>query len=586
MNTQLALNSSAAFEARLLDALAVINSDIRLKTAVKNVISTLIDMFVCEAANVVLLDLRTYSLSSYSSTRSNSDEIRVISRECSEELISWRSSNRVPVLVNNLADDEKFNASVGGCFDVVPRSIISAPLFAGGEYFGVIQAVNSGNQDGFSQTQLELLSNLGVHVALILRNSWILEEAIRGSREARSLYEVGIALSTSLDIDDLLDKILENLGRVIRFDSAVIYLVDPLSGTIKQILGCGMPDASEEKLHLKVGQGITGRVAETGNGIIVSDVSNNPDYIAFRPQTKSEMAAPLKVGDTVIGAFNLESDKPKAYNQHDLDLLNAFASLAAITIERARLYIERMAARRINDELSIARRIQITFLPAQDPQINGFDISGINIPSADVGGDYYDFIPIVENQLGVAIGDVSGKGIPAALIMAAFRASLKAEIRNNFAIRAILMKVNNLLFESLERNNYVTAIYSVLDSKNRVLTFSNAGHNPPLLRRTNGQIQDLREGGLALGTFANSAYEERPVSLESGDILLFYTDGVTEAKNKADEEFGLTRLLQCLEDSKGQSAKNIINFIVDRTRAFASREKEMDDLTLIVIKAL
>ncbi len=186
----------------------------------------------------------------------------------------------------------------------------------------------------------------------------------------------------------------------------------------------------------------------------------------------------------------------------------------------------------------------------------------------------------------MAIGDVSGKGIPASLIMAAFRASLKAEIRNNFAIRAILLKVNNLLYESIERANYVTAIYSVLDIKNRVLTFSNAGHNPPILRRASGQVEYLKEGGLALGTFPNSTYEERPVSLAAGDILLFYTDGVTEAKNEADEEFGVERLLAGLEASRERSAREIVEFIVRETKKFASPDKESDDLTLIVIKAL
>lgn len=572
-------------ERRLLDDLAVINSDLRLKAAVKNVIGVLTSRFDCEAANVVLLDQRVYALSSYSLS-CRSGEIRTISRECTEELIGWRDTNRIPVLANDLGDDRAFFASIGTCFDFVPRNIISAPLFAGGEYFGMIQAINSKKPDGFDQEQLDSIALLAGHVAQTLRNSWILEEAVRGSREAKSLYEVGIALSSSLDMDELLDKVLENLGRVIRFDTAVIYLLDPHSGTIKQVVGCGIPETDEEKLHLKVGQGITGRVAETGQGIIVSDVTDNPDYIAFRPQTKSEMAVPLKVGESVVGAFNLESDKAGAYGQHDLDLLNAFASLAAIAIERARLHNERMAARKIADELTIARRIQMTFLPSQDPVVNGFDISGLNIPSADVGGDYYDFIPIVDNHLGIAIGDVSGKGIPAALIMAAFRASLKAEIRNNFAIRAILMKVNNLLFESLERDNYVTAIYSVLDSKHRVLTFSNAGHNPPILRRADGKVEELKEGGLALGTFANSTYEERPISLNSGDILLFYTDGVTEAKDDRDEEFGVERLLVCLEESKERSAREIVDYVVECTNKFSSRTAEMDDLTLVVLKAL
>jgi sigma-B regulation protein RsbU (phosphoserine phosphatase) len=362
--------------------------------------------------------------------------------------------------------------------------------------------------------------------------------------------------------------------------------VDPKDGSINQVVGRGIPDTERDELHLKVGQGITGRVAETGVGVIAADVSKHPDYIPFRPETRSEMAVPLKAGDTIIGAFNIESDKPEAYTEHDLELLTAFASLAAITLERARSYNERMTARRLADELAIARRIQMTFLPSQDPVIEGFDISGINIPSADVGGDYYDFIPIVENQLGVAIGDVSGKGIPASLIMAAFRASLKAEIRNNFAIRAILFKVNNLLYESIERDNYVTAIYCVLDSKNRVLTFSNAGHNPPILRRANGKVEYLKEGGLALGTFPDSAYEERPISLNSGDILLFYTDGVTEAKNTNDEEFGIGRLLSGLEASKELKAKEIIESIVSEAKNFASVQSETDDLTLIVIKAL
>jgi phosphoserine phosphatase RsbU/P len=170
--------------------------------------------------------------------------------------------------------------------------------------------------------------------------------------------------------------------------------------------------------------------------------------------------------------------------------------------------------------------------------------------------------------------------------MAAFRASLKAEIRNNFAIRAILFKVNNLLFESIERDNYVTAIYCVLDSKNRVLTFSNAGHNPPILRHANGQVEYLKEGGLALGMFANSNYEERPISLSRGDILLYYTDGVTEAKDDTEREFDIERLLACLEESKDKSAKEIIEYIVRSTKKFASPRFEMDDLTLIVVKAL
>ena len=568
------------------DALLEINSDLDLDTAIRNVLGILLKLFNAEMANVVLLDQRIYSLKAYSLVNGPDTHVRALSPSCTEDLIGWREANRKAIIANDLADDSKFNAIIKACHEISPRSLIGVPLFAEGEFFGMVQAINSANTDGFTEDEFSFLGDLAPHLALTLRNAWILQEAKRGSREAKSLYEIGIALSKALDLDELLEKVLDNLLRVITCNSAVIYLINPHSGTINQVVGRGLQDSTKEKLRLKVGQGITGRVAQTGKGIIVSDVASNPDYIAFRPETRSEMAVPIRSGDDIIGAFNIESDLPNAYNQHDLQMLEAFASLAAITIERARLYAERMAARKISDELSIARRIQMTFLPAQDPQISGFDISGLNIPSAAVGGDYYDFIPIVDNQLGVAIGDVSGKGIPASLIMAAFRASLKAEIRNNFAIRAILFKVNNLLFESIERDNYVTAIYCVLDSKNRILTFSNAGHNPPILRHSNGQVEYLKEGGLALGMFANSNYEERPISLSKGDILLYYTDGVTEAKNDTEEEFGLERLLACLEESKDKSAKDTIEFIVRSTKKFASSRFEMDDLTLIVVKAL
>ncbi|HBC47651.1 MAG TPA: hypothetical protein DCZ43_11435 [candidate division Zixibacteria bacterium] len=565
-----------------LKSLAQINSDLRLDATIKNVLTALKSLFNCDVANVILLDQRSNELKTFAAI----DGLELKSLEWSEALIGWRYANRAPVIVNDLINDIQFQELAGTHLKIELKNIISVPLFAEGEFFGMVQAINNRCADGFSNDQLEILIELGEHIALALRNSWLLEDAIRGSREARSLYDIGVGLSSSLDLDDLLERILDNLKRVVGYDSAVIYLTSPHRGVIHDIVSRGIPEGMRDSLPMRVGQGVTGRVVQTGQAVIVSDVTQNSDYIACRLETRSELAVPLKSGDNIIGAFNIESDKPGAYKEHDLELLNAFASLAAISIERTRLYNERMTAKKLDAELAIARRIQTTFLPSKDPQIPGFDVSGINISSAAVGGDYYDFIPIVDNQIGVAIGDVSGKGVPASLIMAAFRASLKAEIRNNFAIRTILQKVNNLLFESVERDNYVTAVYSVLDSKNRVLTFSNAGHNPPILRRAGGKIEYLTEGGLALGTFQNSTYEERPIYLVSGDMLLFYTDGVTEAKNCDDEEFGVTRLLTCIEESKDRSAKEIIEFVVNSTKKYTACQTETDDLTLVVIKAL
>jgi len=414
----------------------------------------------------------------------------------------------------------------------------------------------------------------------------MLQEANSASDEAKSLYEIGLALSGSLELDGLLDKILENLARVIDCDIGMIYLLNPENGTIDQIATHGMEEISADQIRLKIGQGICGRVVQTGESIMLSDVHKNDFYIAHRAETKSEMAVPLKTNNVIVGVLNVESDNPNAYKNHELELLNTFASLAAVSIERAKLHKEMMAARRMEDELSIARRIQKTFLPSQNPAINGFDVAGINIPSEEVGGDYYGFIPIVENQFGIAIGDVAGKGIPASLIMAAFRASLKAEIRNNFGIRTILKKVNNLLYESIESGRFVTAAYGVLDSKNKIFTYSNAGHNPPILFKVSNEIQYLNEGGLVLGVLPDSTYVESSIFLSSGDILLFYTDGVTEITNGKGEEFGEKRLIDTVNASKNSSSQDIINFIVNETNKFGNNESRFDDLTIIAIKAL
>ena len=570
----------------LVESFRLLNSDLELKTVIKNALGIMIQRFSGAAACLVLVDMHDFSLKFYAAAEGVSEKVRISTLKDGQSVVGWGSRSEEPVGVKGIDPGGEYALLIEKQLGIVPRDILSAPLYAGGEFLGIVQTINDKNNSGFDDRDLDLLRIIAERIALTLRNAWILEEAVRALEETKSLNDAGIALSGSLELDELLDKILDNLKRVVEYEIGIIYLVDPKDRSISQISSRGISESEKEKLHLKIGQGICGRVAETGNAIIVSDVSENTDYIPLRPQTRSEMAVPMKVDGSLIGVFNVESDNPHAYNKHHLELTNGFASLAAVSIERAKLHQERIASRKIEHELSIARRIQMTFLPAKDPAIDGVDIAGINIPSAAVGGDYYDFIPIVENQYGIAIGNVSGKGIPASLIMAAFRASLKAEIRNNFAIRTILFKVNNLLYESIERDRFVTAVYGVLDSKNGIFTFSNAGHNPPILRRSDGQIEYLKEGGVALGVIPDSHYEERPLSMKSGDILLFYTDGVTEIIDKKGNEFDVERLLAGLNESCHLTAREIIDFIVEKTNNFRSDGREIDDLTMIIIKLL
>ncbi|MCK4461342.1 MAG: serine/threonine-protein phosphatase, partial [candidate division Zixibacteria bacterium] len=235
---------------------------------------------------------------------------------------------------------------------------------------------------------------------------------------------------------------------------------------------------------------------------------------------------------------------------------------------------------------SIAREIQESFLPRVHPDIPGYDLYGRNIPSFEVGGDYYDFIKIVEGQYGIAIGDVSGKGIPASLIMASFRASLIAEIRNNYALRTICRKVNNLLYESVRPGSFVTAVYGVLDSKNHVFTFANCGHCLPILLRSDGSVEYLREGGPLFGVTPEAEYEERPVYINPGDIIYLYTDGISEVFDRDDEELGLDRLTDIVRENRERPSAEILDAVYLAVRQFASPEHVFDDLTMIVVKRL
>jgi sigma-B regulation protein RsbU (phosphoserine phosphatase) len=187
--------------------------------------------------------------------------------------------------------------------------------------------------------------------------------------------------------------------------------------------------------------------------------------------------------------------------------------------------------------------------------------------------------------MGIAIADVAGKGIPAALLMAGFRMSLLAEIRNEFALRAIMRKVNSLVYESTDRNKFVTAFYGVLDYKNRVLTFVNAGHNPPMLMRADGTVIDLTEGGVALGVLPEARYEERPIAIRPGDTLVFYTDGISEAETEDGEQFGTTRIQESVRRRQGQSAKDVLDGIVHDVIEWSGERGPNDDLTLVVVRA-
>lgn len=407
----------------------------------------------------------------------------------------------------------------------------------------------------------------------------------REKRENELLNRVGLELARSLRLEEILPLLIELLSELIHFDAVGIYLYHHKGGELEWFHGGGYPEGSEEQVRLKVGQGAVGWTAERKVPLIIPDVTRAEHYLEARRETRSEMIVPLMAEGYLVGVFNLESDRADAFSQRDLRLLTVFGNQAAVAIQRAWLHDQAIEKRRLEEEIGIARRIQRRLLPAADPVVPGFDIAAFNYPSREVSGDLYDFVQIVDGQLGILIGDVAGKGVPAGIIMATFRAGLRAEVRNNYAISVVLSRVNRLLWESIEETAFVTAVYGVLDLKRRRLTYSNAGHNPPLLIRAGGDAEWLEEGGTILGRFPDAVYREQTIDLETGNLVAFYTDGITEAQAPSGEMFGEDRLVAVLSEREAnESSRSLCQRILEAVRSHCRGVHADDDLTVVLLQ--
>lgn len=452
-----------------------------------------------------------------------------------------------------------------------------------GRLLGVIGIVPLAG--GFGERTASLLEPLAEQAAVALDNAMLFRRAERESLQNQLLLDASHLLLSSLNLDEILDAIMNTLQRVVPYNAAGIFLVNDQGETVR-IVDRGYDQSARPILDQKANVGLVGWVASTAKPLIIDDARADSRYVVARVETQSEMVVPILAGDHLVGVFNLERDIRDGFFEVDLDLVQALAQHAGVAIERAKMHESEMERRRIKGELEVARSIQMRFQPDQNPVIEGYDIAGVNIPSEEVGGDYYDFIRIVEGQLGIAIADSSGKGIPAALIMAAFRASLIAEIRNNYSLHVIMQKVNDLLCEGNEVSRFVTTIYGVLDAKSRVFTYSNAGHNPGILLHPNGDVVLLNALGTALGLFPKTEYEERVIGLMTGDLLFLYTDGVTDVVGRNGEELEIDRLISVLKNHSALSVQDILRNVRKDIMEYADPSEQVDDFTMVAIKVL
>jgi len=407
----------------------------------------------------------------------------------------------------------------------------------------------------------------------------------------RLLLDITKTISRSLDLDEVLNLVMDTLGSLLPYDAAGIYLIEfstedknPYIFKSKAIRGYQISFELIEP-RLKIGEGFLGAVAQSGKPIISPDVGKDPRYFAARDLTRSELVAPIISNDRVIGVFDLESDDLDAYSDDDLAVLQLLTSQVAIIIEKVRLHEQVVQKKRLEAQLEIARQVQLELLPASDPEIDNFDISAYVFPTEEVSGDFYDWVKVFDDQIGIVVADAVGKGIPAALLMSFLRASLRSCAQIGYAPHIAFSKVSSLLRDSIEDNQFITAIYGILDSTNKTFVFSNAGHNPPLLIKPDGKYKYVEYGDMALGMFDDLHYHQHFIRFEPGQVMVIYTDGITEAANPTGEEYGQERLAKRVLDGFDLPAKQMIDHIRKGVDDFTERKFLDDDGTLFIVKA-
>jgi sigma-B regulation protein RsbU (phosphoserine phosphatase) len=408
----------------------------------------------------------------------------------------------------------------------------------------------------------------------------------RRIRELTTLYEVSQLLTSAMDLDEILNLIVKTTANTVRAKACSLRLLNETTGEMVLKSAYGLSKEYMRKGQVFAWRGVYRDVISKGQVSIVYDAPTDPRFEyakeAFEEGIKSMLSVGLLIQDKPIGALSVYTDRHYQFTKEQIQIFKGIANEAASVIEKAILYEERVERQRMEQELAAAAKIQARLMPQEIPQLPGFQIAAKNNPSKMIGGDFYDFITFEDLHLGVVIADVSGKGIPGAILMASARASLRAYLEDPHTVKDAITKLNRVLCRDTQSNQFVTLFYGMLDGQEATLTYINAGHNHPILFR-NKEIIFLHKGGLILGVLPNAYYIEEKIQLMKDDLIIFYTDGITEAQND-NTYFGIEKLLELVQNNISLNVEEIIDKVLQEVSEFANTPFQNDDITIIALK--
>ncbi len=403
------------------------------------------------------------------------------------------------------------------------------------------------------------------------------------------ISKVGVALLSSSGLDETLNQVASLVFEAVPAERCVIMLRDDTAADGMKILVARVRGQDEQLAEVRISRTVMDEVMKNGKSVLTSDAQHDPRYAS---QTMallgilSVLAVPLSVSQNEVFGL-IYADSPTyetTFSEEHLNILTTLASVASIRVENARLLEERFERERMERELELATEIQQRFQPSSPPVIEGYEFQGISFSCYEIGGDYYDFIARHNNKMLIALGDVSGKGTAAALLMSSLHAAIHAQAAAKSSLAETVTAVNQYLADNTPTNRFVTLFIAELDPLTGKILFINAGHNPPLIGRADGSVEQLASGGFPLGIIETAEYEIGETVLNTNDVLVIYSDGVSEAANPTGEEFGMERLSEVIQTNLKKSAAGLRDKIESSLSTFTQSAPAGDDITLVIVK--
>jgi len=562
----------------LLEVADVVNTTLDLDTTLRRVAELVRKVVDYEIFAILLLNEKTQDLRirfQVGYQKEVADRMRI---KVGDGVTGLAAQGREAILVADVAKDGRYISAIHEV-----RSELAVPLIIKNRVIGVID-IESLQPDHFTEEHKQLLTLIASRVAVGIENARLYTRTTRQARTLLLLNEIARELTSILNLDQLLKRIAELLSRLIDYQMFSILLLDPSGEKLQHRFSLRFQENIQLKHDVPLGKGIVGHAAQHKHAVLVPDVSKDPRYVLANPETRSELAVPLIYKDKVIGVLDLEHTRRGFFTDDHKRTVTTLAAQVAIALENARLYEEiARQEKRLERDLELARELQFRLLPQSRPKLPHLELAAKFVPARAIGGDLYDFVSYSLSRTALIIGDVSGKGAPAAIYAALVSGILRSHAPIEPGPAEMLRAVNFSLGERRIEGQFVSLIYAVWDDENRTLQVANSGLPRPIYWHDD-KIEIIEATGLPLGLFDDADYDEFIFNAEPGDKFVFFSDGILDARNEAGDLFGRSRVEQIVAQSDGISAQQLVDSLFTAVAEHAVGVETFDDQTVVVVK--